>query len=986
MPIVYKISNYINQMKAFSYLKKTMLISILSMLSHPFLAQESIWGTPPITHYEQSDYHSDSQFWAACEDDNGIMYFGNNDGALIFEGAHWTKVQLPNNSSVRSLCCASNGVVYAGGYNEFGTIVRDSVGNYHFQSLLHLIRSEDSNFENIWQIHEINGSIVFQSYSLLFIYSENHFKTIKANSIFKHSTRLNNLIYLTDIQGISTLNTQTLQLTNLFSNSDLRNQEFLAILNTTNQNEKLVFTKQGGVFKWNTITNTLTYIESVLATENNNLIITAIQGKNNHYYLGSLSRKLQEYEYANGQMILVNDFNLLKDNTILNLFETRQGNIWVLLNKGLAVFDRNASLTTLFKDASVFDVLVNEKKMYLATNQGVFVTSKPLYGKSHHSQFEKIPGIDGQTWSLQLINNQILCCHDKGLFQVTSTGVKRIGNVSGVWKTYPVTANPQLQFVCTYDGLYLMKTTAIGTFEIIQKIEGFNTSSRDIMATSMPDTYWICHGYKGVYKIKLNSTYTAVISTEHFLDQNGLPSAINNNVFKFKDQIVFTTNKGIFTFDDNTSTFLPHAYLCGLLGTTKNTRKITSYKSITWVVIDDEIAFFENTSQSPVIVKEPFLSLKGSLNRGMECLLPIHENNLLIGTTSGLFAYNNTTISKHHPKVIISKIAYSTDTASYNLIINKSDKYIKIPHHCNNLEFWVAAPQMRDKANTQFRYLLEGAGNTWSEWQSGAHQSFTHLPAGKYTLRIMARSLSGETSQECTYSFEIEPIWYKTRMAITFWMVIFIVLIWIIQRYIQKRIQLEKEKTRTEEKKLQKVLELELAQLQLEKENRMILEDKNKLEEDVIDKSKELVNYTMLLAKKRELMIEMQQEITELNTLARNDTVRSRLKSLSHRIEVNLNDEQFLQLFDINFERVHHTFFEALKHQFPELSAKELRLCAFIRMNLSTKEIASILNISIRGAETARYRLKKRLNTDAEENLKELFDKLESGRNRDALN
>ena len=77
-------------------------------------------------------------------------------------------------------------------------------------------------------------------------------------------------------------------------------------------------------------------------------------------------------------------------------------------------------------------------------------------------------------------------------------------------------------------------------------------------------------------------------------------------------------------------------------------------------------------------------------------------------------------------------------------------------------------------------------------------------------------------------------------------------------------------------------------------------------------------------------------------------------------------------------ERVHHEFFTQLKATFPDLTAKELQLCAFVRMNLTNKEIASILNISVRGVETARYRLRKRLGMSQEDDMAQFLEKLYS--------
>jgi DNA-binding CsgD family transcriptional regulator len=75
------------------------------------------------------------------------------------------------------------------------------------------------------------------------------------------------------------------------------------------------------------------------------------------------------------------------------------------------------------------------------------------------------------------------------------------------------------------------------------------------------------------------------------------------------------------------------------------------------------------------------------------------------------------------------------------------------------------------------------------------------------------------------------------------------------------------------------------------------------------------------------------------------------------------------KIFEYNFNQVHEEFFFQLKKRFPDLTHKDLKICAYIKMNLTTKEIAPLLNISIRGVETHRYRLKRKLNLDNDNSL-----------------
>jgi AraC family chitin signaling transcriptional activator len=93
------------------------------------------------------------------------------------------------------------------------------------------------------------------------------------------------------------------------------------------------------------------------------------------------------------------------------------------------------------------------------------------------------------------------------------------------------------------------------------------------------------------------------------------------------------------------------------------------------------------------------------------------------------------------------------------------------------------------------------------------------------------------------------------------------------------------------------------------------------------------------------------------------------IKRLIHVIDNEISTKKDLEVFDTNFNAVHEEFIRNLKKRFPKLNQNDHRLCTFIKMNKSTKEIATLLNMSIRGVETSRYRLRKKMGLDSNSNL-----------------
>ncbi|SMO40289.1 DNA-binding transcriptional regulator, CsgD family [Saccharicrinis carchari] len=935
-------------------------------------------GTPPIIHFSHADYNGDPQFWAACQDHNGVMYFGNNDGVLIFEGENWTKVHLPNNSSVRSLLVSEDGVVFAGGFNEFGRVERDMYGQYHYVSMVHLVRPENRNFTNIWSIHELNNTLIFRSFSQIITFQNQKVSIIQASNNYHHSEVHHGQLFIHDDTSIQLLDVATTSYTKLFETSKLGGEDYLAMLPADNDQSFYILTKQGSIYEWSFNQASPHLITRVLPKNATNRLTCAIKTKSKDIYIGTLSENIQRWTIHKGRLKYNTNFPETQDNTVLALYESQEGNIWIMLNQGLDYVNLKSPLTNLFKNASISDVLFYKNKLYLATNQGVFVSSeKTLPYNFSQNDFTKIPGVEGQAWHLQVINEQILCSHDRGIFIIDETSATQIKSDNGVWKLHPVTDTPMHYFICEYDGLSLIEATEQNNFIFKQKIQGFEESGRDIMSTDEKNVYWICHGYKGVFRIKTDADHTHIVSLEHYTDKNGLPSSYNVNVHQWKDELVFTTNKGIFSFNENNKNFEPHARLNSILGTEKNIRQIITKGAIVWVIIDTELAYFNSSLDTPVIIRAPFLSLKNTFNRSLECIVPITENNVLIGTSLGLFAYHEQKeAAKDTVALQFSSISCTIKDSTFLLPIESLETPEQLPFNSTEIKFCYSSPLFQDKTNVQYSYLLEGHKRSWSEWKNASTINFNHLNSGNYTLRVKARSMSGEYSSETQYNFTIAPIWYRTPTAYFIWVITIISLLFWLLHIIKRIIRYEKEKTQKEERKLQRVLELELHQLKLEKEHQIVLKNKKKLEEDVINKSKELVNYTMLLSKKHELMTEIQKELKEINNIARNETIKTHLKKLFRRIETSLNDEQFLLLFETHFERVHENFFKSLKKVCPDLTQKELRLSALIKMELSNKEIANIQGISVRGIETARYRLRKKINISSDEHFASFFNKI----------
>lgn len=145
--------------------------------------------------------------------------------------------------------------------------------------------------------------------------------------------------------------------------------------------------------------------------------------------------------------------------------------------------------------------------------------------------------------------------------------------------------------------------------------------------------------------------------------------------------------------------------------------------------------------------------------------------------------------------------------------------------------------------------------------------------------------------------------------------------------------------------------------------------EKEKVEAELAFKRKELTTHALHLAKKNEVLEGLKQKAEKLKDL---EESKNGYQQLIRTINFDLQDDNNWENFSRYFEEVHKNFNSNVKSRYPLVTSNELRLLALLKMNLSSKEIASILNISSEGIKKARYRLRKKLDITTEDSLQDI--------------
>ena len=939
---------------------KEIVLKIFLLLSPLLLkGQESL----KIHKFLKSDFNADSQFWAATEGGDGTLFFGNNDGVLVYDGERWQKVTLPNNSSVRSLAKGIGGQIYAGGYDETGIVYKKQNGQYAYRSLIKEIIGQGENVENIWDIQHFNNRMLYRAYGEIIISAGKTATRISSASMFNYSTVAGNNYYVEEEgHGILTLQPVSNTLVMAFASATYNNENIAEILPGERAGTIWAITLEGGLYLGELANGSMKLMNRFFDANHPGRATSALKNPDGSLYIGSVDSGIISISRTGEVSRNTPAFTGLGNEVVQKLYRAADGNIWILQNNGLAYADFHSPYKMLFNKASVYDVLPDESMLYVATTQGVYMANYT----DAVPDFIKVTGVQGQVWSVQKAGNSVIASADTGLYEITGTTATKIEGAVGFWKITPVTNRPGFYLACQYNGLYLLENQS-GRWVLRDKIAGFNESARDILPADEPDTYWICHGYQGVYRVRIDSAYTRVSAVDRFTNANGLKNPLNVNVFRWNGKVVFTTNTGVYTFDNVSGRFRPFEALNKMLDTSKNTRKLLQYGNRTWFVQDDEAGYFGTNN---TIEKELFLNLKGTFNRGMECLVGLPNDKVLFGTTNGLFVYNlKNTPATTAVSTQVTGVSYTRNRVQKAVSLSVKSGPVELPNRTDVIRIDFATPKMPHGTEVQYSYFLENNDTEWSPWQSEPYKEYTHLRPGTYIFKVRSRNTAGIAGAVAQYSFTVLPRWFETQWAYALYVILALFAIFGIRVLVKRRIRYERLKSTREAERSKRLLELELEQLKLQRDKEAVIRDKALLEEDVIHKSKELANYTMLLVQKKDFFAEITDDLKELKEYLRNEESRKKLLEMFQKLNRHRIGEEYMEVFDVHFEKVHHNFFEKLKELNPTLTKRELRLCAFVKMNLANKEIAPLLGISLRGVENARYRIRKKLDVANEDNF-----------------
>lgn len=937
-------------------MKKFILFGIILTLIPclPSKAQETVFRNFPSTLYKGG-----TQNWDIKQLPDGQMAIANNTGLMIYDGANWSLHPIRNYSTVRAIYYQrSADRLYAGASNEFGYYQVDPITyQYNYHSLSDKLPASQRNFGEIWKILPWGDKIVFQSKSHLFILDkQGKFQAFHPQYRIETIAQVNGHLILGTRRGLEEWrNNKSVVLPGAAFNSKIVIRSILSY-----GQQILVATQENGILSYDG--KQIQAILPDLAPTLKESQIFCANLYDNKLAIGTVKSGLIARDLQGGKTLYINSSKGLLNNTVLSTTFDKEGNIWLGLDNGISCALTNVPFQNVVSEkASIgmgYTSIIYGNKLYLGTNQGLFMQEMPLLQQLWYKAPAPVKGISGQIWNLSIIDNTLFCSADRGLYTITNGQAQKIEGPDGVWGICKLDKHPNYLLATDYLGVVLLHKEG-GRYQMAHRIQT-NVEGIGNLLEDVDGTLWSSHWQKGIYHLQLSQDLKSIKLLQLFNAKNGLVLDQNNLLCKIKGRIYISCVDGFYKYNYKTQKLAYDKAISKIFNTYGTPLKITETpQHDLWAQKADFIAIAHHKGNGYSVDSTSYRGIAKTQQFGLGNMYSLETDYSLMNSNDGFYLVkDHSLIREHNYPLIISKITSTNDGDSivyrHISVSKESQKEITLPHSLNSIVIEFVSPEYVAEDAVTYSCYLENYDSRWSDTHTNIKE-YTQLSKGKYIFHVKAYNrISGKT-QEVSMEITILPAWYESIWAYIIYFILGCLALYELVKYLKFRAERELMIERTKQK-------AEITQMQNEK-----------LQTELKHKSSELASSTMSSIHQNDILQKLDEEMGLLSESVRREdkksVVTSKINDIRNDLQSYLNNDEGWDKFEENFNIVYDDFMKKLTAQYTNLKMSDRKLCAYLRMGLSSKEMAALLNMSVRSIETARYRLRKKLNLESGENL-----------------
>ncbi|MCH5217363.1 MAG: hypothetical protein J1F07_02230 [Muribaculaceae bacterium] len=956
-------------------------VSILLLLCVP-LGGFAI-GFAPVRNFSRHNYGAGPQNWSVAQDASGRVYFGNSFGMLKYDGARWSLHPLPNYTAVRAvLADRESGRIYAGGHDEFGYFHNDPLTRrLQYVSMASLLPDGHGSVGEVWHIHRLGKeTMAFQADYKIILFEGPNVRILTSHDKLIASGTVRGSLYAGTENGkLLCLKGNRLQSLGVLPGT----ARIVAIL-PYQEDKLLIVTATAGLYSYDGRSfRQENWDISHFLIENHAFSATYAD---NVYAFGTVNDGAVVKDLQTGMTDYINKATGLQDNTVLNLGFDLSSNIWLCLDNGVSYALVDSPFFNFLGDSSEagagYSSMLRGSTLYLATNRGLFSTPYPPLGGPNPPALHRLHS--GQVWSLDSIGTTLFVSADDGLYTIQGSAnapLKLDGIRSGSWFVAPLASHPGKALASTYNGFYLLSYDA-GRWHASGKVEGYDDAGGKFVEA--PDgSLWISHWLKGVYRLRLSSDLKGFDEVKLYNTADGLPEDRNNAVTMDRGEVRITAADGSFYVvkadgslerDRRLSSLVPlhqPAHLFPLAGGVS----LALSPDLVWKITPDGK---KGASIDSISLRQ----ISRSLIPGFEHVGLLADGEILVSHQEGFFAVDlrEKKATPWRNGVFVESLV-AGDSIMFAGMPYDATLNLEIPYSLNSLTFNFAAPEYRRDAGVLYSFMLEGYDKGWSSPSESPTKEYTRLGEGKYTMRVRAlNSVTGETA-ESAFQFSILPPWYRSMWAWIVYSLLALIILYVAYLWLASYSQRKARKIEEQKEAEMEIMRKEAEKEALRKDYEIAALKSDQLELDIKHKSSELSNTTMNVIRKNEILLDIASMLSKLHEKAREEgkwtpNMKKEVDKIQALIQDNISHDDDWKKFHQNFDIVYADFTKHLTELHPTLTVQEKRLCCYLKMGLSSKEIAPIFSISPKSVEMNRYRLRRKMGLEREDNLVEYLQNI----------
>ncbi len=771
-------------MKNIHFLK---IFLILVAVGHPFTLRG---GLPFTTYYNSQRCDFQPQSWEIIQDSRGIIYAANLGGLLEFDGVTWRTTPIPNHT-VRSIAIADDKTLFVGGRDEIGFFSTGPFGALHYNTLNDDLPPSLRNFGTVWGTHATQQGIYFWTTKHLFRLDRKtgRIKVWNSRGVFSASFVYADEYYIRD-NAIGFMKIVGDSLRSAEGGKIFAAKKSFAQVPFSG-NSLLTITRDGMyLYDGETASPYPTTVDHLLK---NLEVNCGTRLRNGDIALGTR---------LGGVLILTPDGGLeevfdksagLPDNMIRNVFEDRQGALWLAMDKGIVKIEYASPFRT-FNDQNYNLPGIVLSVVRHGSDDTIFAgTTTGLYIQKPDGTFRSEPRISGIVWSLLPTDDSLLAGTNRGIIQLAGGSEKPVSN----FPTYVLIrsgSDANRIWAGTQWGLIsLRKHSTSGLYREEYKFDKIQSNIHSIVEDN-DGSLWIGTLTQGVVYVTCSRPLSPHgIAVTQYNQTHGLPPG-EIHVFPVTGRTVFATAQGIFEFNRRRQSFVPFSTLGDRFAGGPNGVSVFRLAE----AADKQIWIHSLKKNFRAIPQKngPY-----RLEEKVFLRLPFDQVNAIFpdpGHGKTWFAAVNGLISFDTTREKNTDTPF--DVIIRNISINgKPHSPSTVPsleYNDRNLLFQFAAPFFESESKTEYRCLLEGYDKDWSPWEKKTEKNYTNLNPRRYSFKVQAKNIYGTISREDSFNFKILSPWYLTWWALLSYMLtglstIYLAAMWRSRHLVKEKRQLE---------------------------------------------------------------------------------------------------------------------------------------------------------------------------------------------------